>query len=319
MHANLHMNAICRSGGGRSAVGASAYRSGSAVTTRSVVAFAAYRSGERINDERQERVFDFTKKENVLHAEIIVPENAPEWMNDREKLWNKIEQVEKRKDAQLAKEIILTLPRNLTTEQHKEVVREFVTENLTSRGLVADYAIHSPEASDGDRNPHAHIMFTLRGVEGDGFGKKQTGYQGDGLDSKHRLHEFRQSYETILNQASEQADSETRFDLRNLKEKGIDREPQLKIGPKVKNLERKGYETEWGKETRQVKAQNHAKQAQQAHSSYGLTTTLAGNAVNAVRDDIAHKYYEVMYGPEAAYGDTNNQHDKDRDFYGYER
>jgi hypothetical protein len=101
-----------------------------------------------------------------------------------------------------------------------------------------------------------------------------------------------------------------------LKEKGIDREPQPKIGPKVTNLEKRGYQTEWGKEVRQVKAQNQAKNAQQAHLSYSRATYLAARAVDSVRDDIAHKYYEVMYGPEAAYGDNP---EKERDFYGHER
>lgn len=314
MHANLHINAISRSGG-RTAPGASAYRSGTVVKDRSAVACAAYRSGETLKDDRYEKTHDFTRKENVLHAEIITPDGAPAWMTDREKLWNAVEAGEKRKDAQLAKEIILTLPRNLDADEQKQVVRDFVKENLTSRGLVADFAIHSPEASDGDRNPHAHIMFTLRPVEGDGFGKKLTG-RINGLDDRKVLGDMRNSYETILNQASVQKNPEIHFDLRNLKEKGIDREPQPKIGPKVTHLEKRGYQTEWGKEVRQVQARNTAKQAQQAHNSFNQATYLAGKAIDAVRDDIAHKYYEVMYGPEAAYSDNP---EKERDFYGYER
>ena len=314
MHANLHINAISRSAG-RSAPGASAYRSGTIVTDRSAVACAAYRSGQTLRDDKNEKTHDFTRKENVLHAEIITPEGAPSWMGDREKLWNAVEAGEKRKDAQLAKEIILTLPRNLDFDAQREVVRDFIKENLTSRGLVADFAIHSPEATDGDRNPHAHIMFTLRPVEGDGFGKKLTGRMG-GLDDRQVLAEMRKSYENTLNQASEKVDSQIRFDLRNLKEKGIDREPQPKIGPKVTNLEKRGYQTEWGKEVRQVKAQNQAKYAQRAHISYTQATNLATRAVDSVRDDIAHKYYEVMYGHEAAYGDKT---EKERDFYGNER
>ncbi|MGA0560778.1 MobQ family relaxase [Larkinella sp. VNQ87] len=303
MHANLHINAISRSGG-RSAVGASAYRSGSAVTSRSVVACASYRSGEVLKDERYEKTHDFTRKENVLHSEIITPEGAPDWMSDREKLWNAVEAGEKRIDAQLAKEIILTLPRNLDLEQHKEVVRDFVKENLTSRGLVADFAIHSPEASDGDRNPHAHIMFTLRPVEDDHFGKKLTGRVG-GMDDKKVLADFRQSYERILNDASEKADSEVHFDLRSLKEKGIERQPQPKIGPKVTHLEKRGYETEWGKEVRQVMHENNAQAAYAGHLLTHQISYHTSRAVDAVRDDVAYKYYE------AAYGENNH-----KDWYG---
>ncbi|GAB4019584.1 hypothetical protein GCM10028808_57730 [Spirosoma migulaei] len=258
-----------------------------------------------MNDERQGKTHDYTKKQNVLHSEIITPEGAPAWMQDREQLWNAVEAGEKRKDAQLAREFVLTLPRNLDHEQHKEVVREFIHQNLTKRGLVTDYSIHSPHASDGGENPHAHVMFTLRPVEGEGFGKKQTGYRGDGLDSKYRLEEFRHSYEAILNDASEKADSEIRFDLRNLKEKGIDREPQKKLGPKVKNLEAKGYETEWGKEVRQVIHRNAARAAYASNELTNSITYHASHAVDRVRDDIAYRYYE------AAYGDNNH-----KDFYG---
>ena len=312
MHANLHINAICRSQS-RNAVGASAYRSGSAVTQRSAVACAAYRSGERIHDDRHEKTHDFSNKHNVMHAEIIAPENAPEWMKNRETLWNGVEAGEKRKDAQLAKEIILTLPRNLDLEQQKEVVQGFIKENMTTRGLVADYAIHSPEASDGERNPHAHIMFTLRPVDGDGFGKKLTGYNG--LDGRDYLQELRGSYEKHLNQASQKAESEIRFDLRNLKEKGIDREPQPKKGPKVTHLEKRGYQTERGKEVRQVQHQNQAKAAQNSHNLFNTATYVASRAVDNVRDDVAHKYYEVMYGAQRAYGENENQREND----GYER
>jgi ATP-dependent exoDNAse (exonuclease V) alpha subunit len=314
MHANLHMNAICRSGG-RSAVGASAYRSGSAVSSRSVVACAAYRSAEKIKDERAETTHDFTQKKNVLHSEIITPKGAPDWMSEREELWNAVEAGEKRKDAQLAKEIVLTLPRNLDHQQHRDVVRDFIQHNLTSRGLVADYAIHSPKASDGEQNPHAHILFTLRPVEGDGFGKKLTGYHG--LDGRETLQEMRFSYEAILNQASTQADSEIRFDLRNLKDRGIDRAPQPKIGPKVAALEKRGYRTEWGKEVQRVKHQNHARAAQASHQRFNQLAYQAGRAVDDVRDDIAHKYYEVMYGPEHAYGEDETQNQRGHD--GFQR
>jgi ATP-dependent exoDNAse (exonuclease V) alpha subunit len=314
MHANLHISTISRSGG-RSAIGASAYRSGSAITARSVVACASYRSGEILKDDRYEKTYDFTRKENVLHSEIITPDGAPKWMEDRQALWNGVEAGEKRKDAQLAKEIILTLPRNLDLEQHKEVVREFVKTNLTSKGLVADFAIHSPEASDGDRNPHAHVMYTLRPVEDGKFGKKLSGYQSGLLDSKQCLQQMRHSYESILNHASEKTDSEIHFDLRSLKDKGIERQPQPKIGPKVTYLEKRGYQTEWGKEVRQVQHRNHAQSAQASYRQYNQLTSLASRAVDHVRDDIAHKYYEVMYGTEAAYGELENQQTRDE----YER
>jgi hypothetical protein len=304
MHANLHINAISRSAG-RNVVAASAYRS--------AVACAAYRAGEQMQDDRYNKTHDYSRKENVLHSEIIAPKGAPEWMSDRQKLWNGVEAFEKRKDAQLAKEIILTLPRNLDLNQQKEVVQGFVRETLVDKyKLVADFAIHSPDASDGGKNPHAHIMFTLRPVEGEGFGKKLTGYNG-GLDSREVLQDWRSSYERLLNKASENAESGIRFDLRNLKEKGIEREPQPKIGPKVNYMEKRGYQTEWGKEVRRAAHRNYAQEGFRRHTaSYQLIgggSSQPAFLVESIRADIANKYYEVMYGEEhAGNSQERNQH-----------
>ena len=93
---------------------------------QSVIACAAYRAGERLNDERHGEVYDYTKKQDIAHSEILLPDNAPQWMRDRGKLWNAVEQSEKRKDAQLAREVQVALPRELTLSQNIELTREFV-------------------------------------------------------------------------------------------------------------------------------------------------------------------------------------------------
>jgi len=116
------------------------------------------------------------------------------------------------------------------------------------------------------------------------------------------LQDMRYSYEDILNKASREAKSEIRFDLRSLKEKGIDREPQPKMGPKVNYAEKRGIETDWGKTVRYVQHCNQAKMAQRSHHTFNQFSYLATRAVDHVRDDLAHKYYEVMYGAEHAYG-----------------
>jgi hypothetical protein len=80
---------------------------------RSAIACAAYRSGERLMDERYEKIQDYSRKDDIVHEEILLPENAPEWMADREKLWNAVEFAEKRKDAQLAREFNFALPQGI--------------------------------------------------------------------------------------------------------------------------------------------------------------------------------------------------------------
>jgi ATP-dependent exoDNAse (exonuclease V) alpha subunit len=304
MHANLHISAITR-GTGRNAAAASAYRSGS-----SVVACAAYRACDKLNDQRYEKTHDYTKKHNVLHAEIVTPAGAPEWMKDRGSLWNAVEAGEKRKDAQLAKEVVLVLPRNLDHEQHKEVVRGWIADNITKRGLVADFAIHEPDASDGGKNPHAHVMFTLRPVEGEGFGKKLTGYKDGGLDGREVLEDMRFSYEHHLNIASAANDNnQVVFNLRSYREKGIDREPQKKIGAKVNYLEKRGYVTDWAKECRKQMHRNNNKPYQKYVGSYHLIGDGGKNSSNfleSVRADIAEKYYDVMYGEDRGVEEWND-------------
>ena len=93
---------------------------------QSVIACAAYRAGEKLYDERHGEVFDYTKKMDIAHGEIRSPDNAPEWMQDRQKLWNAVELAEKRKDAQLAREVQVALPRELTLTQNIELTREFI-------------------------------------------------------------------------------------------------------------------------------------------------------------------------------------------------
>jgi ATP-dependent exoDNAse (exonuclease V) alpha subunit len=324
MHANLHIQTISR-GARRSASAAAAYRSGTKLASaakvqpgRSVVACAAYRSCDKLKDEQRGEVFDYSRKENVLHAEIIAPDNAPEWAYDRQALWNKVEASEKRKDAQLAKEVILVLPRNLDHEQHKQVIGGWVAGNITSRGLIADYAIHEPEASDGGKNPHAHVMFTLRPLDENGeFGKKLTGYNDGGLDGKAVLHEMRMSYQDQLNQASAANENQqVVFDLRSYRERGIDRIPQPKKGQKVTHLEKQGFKTQWSQEIERTKARNHAMAGRRRHigsfAKLGHGGTYASPAEKA-RQDIANHYYDVMFGDgsEGSFERLNDQ--------GYER
>jgi hypothetical protein len=97
-----------------------------------------------------------------LFTGIYAPQDAPAWSSDREKLWNSVEHSERRKDAQVARDYKIALPCELTPEQNRWLVQDFVRENFTRKGYVADVAIHAPDAHGDDRNIHAHIMVTMR-------------------------------------------------------------------------------------------------------------------------------------------------------------
>ena len=119
-------------------------------TGRSAVAAAAYRTAERIEDHRQGLEHDYSNRTGVLHTEILAPESTPEALRDRATLWNAVEQVERRKDAQLAREVTVALPHELTDAQRASLVRSFVQSAFVDRGMIADVA---KEHRLTERNP----------------------------------------------------------------------------------------------------------------------------------------------------------------------
>ncbi|WP_331000142.1 Ti-type conjugative transfer relaxase TraA [Acetobacter garciniae] len=191
---------------------------------QSVVASAAYRAGEQLHDERYGQTHDYTRKV-VSHREIMLPEGAPDRLLDRATLWNEVEAGERRKDAQLAREIEVALPRELTTEQRLELVRQFIGEQFVSRGMIADFAIHAPRASDGSEAPHAHILLTMREVGPQGFGRKQTEW-----NSRTLFESWREAWETTVNTRLAELGHEARIDRRSYRERGLDMEPSLHEG-----------------------------------------------------------------------------------------
>ena len=110
---------------------------------QSSVASAAYRAGARLEDLRTGEIHDYTRKGGVVYSATLAPENTPDWMRDRGQLWNAVEQVEKRRDAQLAREIQLSLPHELTPDQRRDLLVGFVQEQFVDRGMIADVALHA--------------------------------------------------------------------------------------------------------------------------------------------------------------------------------
>jgi len=192
---------------------------------QSAVACAAYRSGDKLYDERYEKLQDYTQKQDVIHTEIMMPDHAPVWMKDREKLWNHIERIEARKDSRLAREFEIALPRELTKEQNLALIKEFVYEKFTSKGLVVDVAIHDGVASDGQKQPHVHLMLIERTLEGEGFGKKYREF-----NKEEMLYVLRKDFCDHENKHLALNGHDIRVDHRSLKEQGIDLIPQKKIG-----------------------------------------------------------------------------------------
>lgn len=242
---------------------------------RSAVGAAAYRSGEKLYNEYDGIEHDYTKKGGVVYSEIMLCENAPKEYQDRQTLWNAVEQIEKSSKAQLAREYEVALPVELSREEQIKLVRDFAKENFVDDGMCVDFSIHDKE----DGNPHAHIMLTTRPIEQDNswgvkqkkeyildkngqkqYDKKKQTYKCKTVkttnwDSKEFLQRSRESWAEKVNQELEKKSLPQRIDHRSLKEQGVDRVPTIHEGG-ARKLEKRGIKTDRGKINREIKTAN---------------------------------------------------------------
>ncbi|RYF23415.1 MAG: Ti-type conjugative transfer relaxase TraA, partial [Oxalobacteraceae bacterium] len=190
-------------------------------TGRSVVAAAAYRAAELLHDERQDRAHDFTAKAGVVHSEIMLPSGAPERWRDRATLWNEVEATERRKDAQLARELEFSIPRELSKAEAIRLARDFVAEQFVSRGMVADVNVHWVMAKDGEMQPHAHVMLTMRGIEAGQAEEGRFGPKAREWNSRELYEGVRERWAMLANERLAEHGHDVRIDHRSYAEQGI--------------------------------------------------------------------------------------------------
>lgn len=232
---------------------------------QSAVASASYRSGEELYSERDEEMKSFRKREVAPVSFILKPDHAPEWTLDREKLWNEVEKVEKAWNAQLAREVLIALPIELTADQQHKLVQRFVQNEFVDAGMVADVSIHRDKA----HNPHAHILLTVRPFNEDGsWGNKkvrQYEYDQDGeilrndagekvfqtvsstnWNERETLVQWRLDYAEAINQAIKEHGIKKTVSALSFEEQGLDRIPEVRLERNeyqyVKRMEKKGLE-----------------------------------------------------------------------------
>ena len=220
----------------------------------SAVASAAYRSASELFDERLGRDHDFSNKAGVIHSEVMLPEGAPERLNDRSTLWNEVEAGEKRKDAQLAREVEFSIPREMNEKQGVQLARDFVKKQFVDRGMVADLNVHWDKAKDGSPKPHAHVMMTMREVGPEGFGKKNRDW-----NSTELLKDWREAWSAHVNERMAELGLEGRIDHRSYEAQGIGLEPQHKIGPAASRRPEQGLEAERIEDHTRIARENGAK------------------------------------------------------------
>jgi Ti-type conjugative transfer relaxase TraA len=188
---------------------------------QSAVAAAAYRSASRLVEERTGIIQDYTRKRGVEHSEILAPDGAAPWVFDRQVLWNTVENAEKRKDAQVARELEVGLPVELSKSEQLALLRDYVQREFVRIGMVADIGIHR----DNSHNPHAHILLTTRDLTADGFGPKNRGW-----NTKAQLLDWRSGWEEVTNEHLAEAGLALRIDHRSYADQKLDLIPGRKIG-----------------------------------------------------------------------------------------
>lgn len=214
---------------------------------RSAVAMAAYRSGERLEDERTGELKHY-KRDAQPETVILAPAQSPEWVQDRNRLWNEVEKAEKRKDAQLCREINVALPKEFTPHLQMEELKDFCQREFVNRGMIADIAIHR----DDPNNPHAHIMLTTRGISKEEFGGKERQW-----NDRELLNQWREQWAKQVNHVFERNNRPERIDHRSFKQQGItDRLPTIHEGPTVREMEQRGKHTDRGSINRLVRTHN---------------------------------------------------------------
>lgn len=217
---------------------------------RSAVASMAYRAGERLTNERDGITHDYTAKQGVEHAEIVLPEGVKaDWARDRSDLWNAAEFSEKRKDARVAREFEVALPYELSAEQRLEATRELASALANRYGAAVDFAIHAPHDASDVRNHHAHVMMTTRQVTEDGLGDKtylereNKWLLANGLATTDmQLRDLRQTWEGIANAHLARAGHDLRIDHRSHMERGLEIVPTEHMGVHATQMERRGLD-----------------------------------------------------------------------------
>ena len=242
---------------------------------KSAVAAAAYRSGEKLTNEWDGLTHDYTKKGGVVHSEILLPAHAPPAFSDRSTLWNSVELSEKSNNAQLAREVEIALPVELSREEQTRLVQEYCSSQFVSKGMIADFNLHDT----GSGNPHAHILLTMRPLDEKGawLPKSKKEYVLDENGEKIRLPSgryktrkvdlvdwnnrenaevWRRAWADLANDFLAQNNRPERIDHRSYERQGIEQIPTVHVGVSATQMEKKGIVTERGELNRNIKAAN---------------------------------------------------------------
>ncbi|HEY2037941.1 MAG TPA: MobQ family relaxase [Steroidobacteraceae bacterium] len=266
-------------------------------TGRTATAAAAYRAGERIRDERTGALYNHTRREDVLHKEILLPakldrpDAGMDWARDRSTLWNAAETAEQRSDSRVAREYQVALPAELSAEQRVTLARAFSREIADRYNVAVDLAIHAPRPEGDPRNFHAHLLATTREVGPQGLGPKTgldigtTARTELGLaPSRQEFQNLRARWAELANLALREANVEARIDHRSLEAQGIDREPRPRLPWAAVAAERRGERSEIAE---RIRERHNARVASRTARAAAAVDRSAGTSPASVPPDHA--------------------------------
>ncbi|BCC09586.1 hypothetical protein BCM0060_p325 (plasmid) [Bacillus cereus] len=216
-----------------------------------MIAKAAYRAGEKIYDEKYHRLrnYEGKKKSEEIESAMYLPSHVSEKFKDRNFLYNEIERREGNvSNRQLARELEFSLYTDFTPQENKEMVERFA-ETFTKDGMIVDACFHKLN----DKNPHCHMMLTLRDVNEDGitFGNKNRSWNSDKMHGK-----WRDTWEKIVNEKFKEKGLDIFVSRKSFEERGIDKKPTKHLPYDKKSAK---YQ-EVLKENKKIKKQNEFKQ-----------------------------------------------------------
>ena len=245
---------------------------------KSAVAAAAYRSGEKMINEYDGIVHDYTRKGGVVHSEIMLPPHAPAELSDRSTLWNSVEKIEKHSRAQLAREIEIALPNELNRAEQIKLVQNYCQQTFVDVGMCADFSIHDPKGKQ--QNTHAHILLTMRPLNKDGsWGDKQKkeyvlDNNGEKIydpkkkqykcgtvpttdwNEQTKAEEWRKAWADLTNRTLAENHIPKKIDHRSYERQGAPQIPTVHLGVAASQMEKRGILTEKGNLNRIIRQDN---------------------------------------------------------------
>lgn len=244
---------------------------------------AAYCSRSKMLDECTGKTYNYAKRSDLVHHEVMLPDHAPDEFFNSEILWNSVEKVERKRNARLARAIIVALPKELDIKVHIDMVQRYVQEYFVQCGMCADVSIHDK----GDGNPHAHILLTTRPLDCSGkwMAKQHRNYlldkNGERIidpikgryklgrsiktcdwDDFGRVEEWRAGWAKACNAQFRQHGIDKEVTCLSYAKQGIDRKPTKHLGARVKAMESRGMQTNRGNANREIIEERHRQDRQ---------------------------------------------------------